>query len=537
MALTPARKTYSQLTAATDVQDSDLLASYRSTGPLKKITASTLKTYFQTGVALSATLAASGGSALIGFIQSGTGAVARTLQSKNRDIISVIDFGAVGDGATDDSAAFNAACALGAVTGTSVLIPPGKTYMMGAQWEIDCSLMTGSRMMVMAYGAEIKSSHVGSALKITGRSTPNGITVAGLKINHRGNATASAGIELTATDHAHIIDPVIEMHGVSATYKPYWLHNEDPANDDTGCFWTTITNLSLRRRSGGDPGIASYGVYLQGAANATTIRGGSLGSCTAGVYVTVESGYNYVPNALIIDGVAFEGVGVGVDVVGTTTGTIGGLRVVNSRFETCTTACARFTGTSLSSGVPPFFAGNYATPEVPAYILNTNAIRINTLDCWTNPAIANPSLVSTGGMTIESTSGSATPLKVVTGGGERGILLDAFGTTPLGGWLWAGVSNEAVFRGAGAFKLNLAGIKGISASSTTYANNLRGSVTLSGGTGSVVFSEAEANTAYFITLAGNAAETFSWASKATGGFTINSSNASSTATVDWHIIR
>lgn len=40
----------------------------------------------------SATLAASGGADLLGFIQSGTGAVARTGQSKLRDVINVMDF-------------------------------------------------------------------------------------------------------------------------------------------------------------------------------------------------------------------------------------------------------------------------------------------------------------------------------------------------------------------------------------------------------------------------------------------------------------
>ena len=40
----------------------------------------------------SAVVAASGGSALVGFLQSGTGAVSRTVQSKERDIVSVFDF-------------------------------------------------------------------------------------------------------------------------------------------------------------------------------------------------------------------------------------------------------------------------------------------------------------------------------------------------------------------------------------------------------------------------------------------------------------
>jgi hypothetical protein len=53
--------------------------------------------------------AASSGSSLIGHIASGTGATARTVQAKLRESVSVLDFGAVGDGATDDSAAINAA--------------------------------------------------------------------------------------------------------------------------------------------------------------------------------------------------------------------------------------------------------------------------------------------------------------------------------------------------------------------------------------------------------------------------------------------
>ena len=44
-----------------------------------------------------------------GFIQSGTGAVQRSVESKLKDTVSVKDFGAVGDGVADDTAAFNLA--------------------------------------------------------------------------------------------------------------------------------------------------------------------------------------------------------------------------------------------------------------------------------------------------------------------------------------------------------------------------------------------------------------------------------------------
>lgn len=44
----------------------------------------------------------------VSFIQAGSGAVTRTAQSKMRDVISVKDFGAVGDGVADDTAAVQA---------------------------------------------------------------------------------------------------------------------------------------------------------------------------------------------------------------------------------------------------------------------------------------------------------------------------------------------------------------------------------------------------------------------------------------------
>lgn len=63
----------------------------------------------------------------LGFLQSGTGATTRTIQDKLRDTVSVKDFGAVGDGTTNDTAAVQAAADYAWNNGKILLIPAG-TY-------------------------------------------------------------------------------------------------------------------------------------------------------------------------------------------------------------------------------------------------------------------------------------------------------------------------------------------------------------------------------------------------------------------------
>ena len=68
--------------------------------------------------------AAPTGSNLVGFLQSGTGASSRTVQSKLRDVVSVKDFGAVGDGVANDTAAVQAAINYAQTIKAWVYFPP-----------------------------------------------------------------------------------------------------------------------------------------------------------------------------------------------------------------------------------------------------------------------------------------------------------------------------------------------------------------------------------------------------------------------------
>jgi hypothetical protein len=66
----------------------------------------------------------------LSFTQAGTGAMARTIDSKLKDAVSVKDFGAVGDGITNDTAAIQAAIDSLPANGGTVFVPVG-TYLVG----------------------------------------------------------------------------------------------------------------------------------------------------------------------------------------------------------------------------------------------------------------------------------------------------------------------------------------------------------------------------------------------------------------------
>lgn len=88
---------------------------------------------------LSANLSASSGSSLVGFQQAGTGAVAETVQSKLQQFVSVKDFGAIGNGSTDDTTAIQTA--ITAVQGTSVALHfPSGTYKVSSTLNVTGAL-------------------------------------------------------------------------------------------------------------------------------------------------------------------------------------------------------------------------------------------------------------------------------------------------------------------------------------------------------------------------------------------------------------
>jgi hypothetical protein len=86
----------------------------------------------------------------VAYTPSGAGAVTRTVDSKLKDTVSVKDFGAVGDGTTDDTAAIQAAIN----ANNDVFIPPG-TYRCDSTITIN-STYANRKLVTMSAGTKLQ---------------------------------------------------------------------------------------------------------------------------------------------------------------------------------------------------------------------------------------------------------------------------------------------------------------------------------------------------------------------------------------------
>ena len=153
----------------------------------------------------------------LNFLQTGTSAVARTVDSKLKDVVSVKDFGAVGDGVADDTAAIQAAinAALASPKAFEVFFPSGE-YLVSAPLTIGFRSGAGAGQIFLKlrgvgpagnargfYPATVDGSTIKAAAGFTGSyvlghvRTPStygfqGIEIEGISVN--ANSVANHGI-------------------------------------------------------------------------------------------------------------------------------------------------------------------------------------------------------------------------------------------------------------------------------------------------------------------------------------------------------
>jgi len=114
-----------------------------------------------------ADLAAPNGAALVTYLPSGTGAIATNVQSKLRESVSVKDFGAVGDGVTDDTVAIQAAIDY-AVANSLELKFAAKTYIITSPLLVGTTVGQSGGSFVLSGVAPMYINNRGTRILLTG---------------------------------------------------------------------------------------------------------------------------------------------------------------------------------------------------------------------------------------------------------------------------------------------------------------------------------------------------------------------------------
>lgn len=148
-------------------------------------------------------LASTGGAALVGFLQAGSGAVLRPVQSKLREVVTTRDFKAEINGATDDTAAVAATIA-SFTAGGEIRSPHGTTLLTDTQtFAVDKTALIGENEGASIFKFQPTSAK--SCLKVTG----SGSQIFENRIEHLGFTStdttyAKTAIELVDASNATV---------------------------------------------------------------------------------------------------------------------------------------------------------------------------------------------------------------------------------------------------------------------------------------------------------------------------------------------
>lgn len=159
------------------------------------------------------TIISSIGSSVVGFIQAGAGAVVRDLQSKCRERVSVVDFGADPTGILDSTSALQAARDYISTTKSKLIFPAGTyKYSVSPNWAIpDAEVIAEGRVVLQYTG-------VGDAVIFdAGSGTETVFNVrfgAANKFHVNAPSTAQNGCFVRSVHHSHI---GLNVHGCGAS--------------------------------------------------------------------------------------------------------------------------------------------------------------------------------------------------------------------------------------------------------------------------------------------------------------------------------
>lgn len=246
--------TINQLSAIDVVSSGDQIPVYApNLGDARRLSVGALTQYIEDNVIVP------NNAANVTYDPAGTGAVARTVQAKLRDVVSVKDFGAKGDGATDDTLAIQAAIDYCSTNMIGTLYAPPGTYI--GNWIIK------KDVIIQGAGAEA-TRFVGLANAPTFKTLTNVATVRigwrDCKISGNLSNASNTGITIGTTtagtwvDTVHIDNVVIDGCG---SYGLYAF-----GTSTSGPF---VQNLRVNRLLASDNVLE--GVFISGVVIETTL--------------------------------------------------------------------------------------------------------------------------------------------------------------------------------------------------------------------------------------------------------------------------
>lgn len=281
------------------------------------------------------------GDALVGFRQSNaagnlTNAVGRTVHDKLQEFVSVKDFGAVGDGSTDDTAAFQNAYNIAPTNGT-IVVPPGNysissvTGSKNVIWQSQGALDAAGTAPLSVPGIlntafekrqlvrqTVTSATDYATFNITRSTSHTGGTAGYVNSGLRVDTTTTAGVTnfewsilgrinnyATAGENVGVYGQALKNTGAGATWGGVMevRDTSGAANPATGCVGlevdvfangtdTTTNRVGIdvvigKHNAAGTAPTVSYGVRI-GPQNGTSTNG----SLTNGllIYGTAETG-------------------------------------------------------------------------------------------------------------------------------------------------------------------------------------------------------------------------------------------------------